>query len=145
MHIVSRVALAAALVSLAPALSAQFSPIPNTGCAPTTNMIKWSGTGQLSTQIDVKSGCSSLGETPYLFIGGRAPSVPLGPPLACTAGCVLAVRAWVAITGSGSAAISLQVPNNPALIGATLRFQGACVDTVRACLTLTMTVELTIN
>jgi len=145
-QLLSVLAFAAVIAAFAPGVRAQFSPVPNTGCTPNTSFIKWAGTGQLGTQIDVKSGCSALSETPFLLLGGPQSPIPLGPPIACLNNCVLAVNPWLHVGGAGgSPSISIPVPNNPALIGARMRFQGACVDLGRGCLTLTMAVELTVN
>jgi hypothetical protein len=144
--ILTSLALGAAFLALTPTASAQFAPVPNTGCGATTSIIKWAGTGQLGTQVDVKYACSALTEIPTLLLGAPMAPLSLNPPLACVANCIIALNPWVGVPAvGGSAAVSLVVPNNPNLIGARMRFQGVCVDTAAVCITATMATELTIN
>ena len=137
-HPFVRLVAAVVLVTLAGPATAQFSPVPNSGC-PNGRSITTAGVPQLGMTITYTWFCSARSDVPFLMFGPPVPPVfQLPLPPACSTGCFL-IHPAPPIFLPGQAGqglnVSVPIPMDPSLVGQTLHTQGGCVTTT-ACIYL---------
>ncbi len=111
-------------------LTAQFSPIPNTGCGSAISLIEARGTGRVGTAVSVSTRCTMASETAFLLIGQpvRAP-IAVAPPTACVRGCALGCQNVVVLPSrSNTLTLAFTIPRDTRLIGLKLCLQGVCAN-----------------
>jgi hypothetical protein len=147
----SPILLAACLVLLvvtfAPGLAAQCTPVPNTGC-PGALPPSCGGSSSIGSQLSLT--CLDNGRAPFTFLlVGQCEFAPVQFPqfLLCTSlSCNLGVSIGLAVSVPNQfATIVIPVPQSPALVGVQVCSQ--CVDVVlsRSCLTLGQAVSITVT
>ncbi len=124
-HRSKRYGAIALVLLLATALPAQCKPVPGTGCPGASRPICGGSTG-----VGQSFGGIFVGGSWYLLLGLCAdPPIPLGPPITCNAVCHLGVDPAVHVVFVVHGGWSIQIPNDPRLIGATLCYQFAATST----------------
>jgi hypothetical protein len=133
-----RLVFAAAVFALALPATAQFSSVPNSGCA-NARSLTTTGTPQLGMPITYTWFCSACADVPFMLFGPAIPQTfPLPQPIACTANCLLihpAPPLFVAGPAGQGLNVSVTIPMDPSLVGQSIHTQGACLATT-ACVYL---------
>ncbi len=135
---------AVVLALLSHGAAAQCAPIPATGCP--GQMPPFCGTPpQIGTAFIWRCPPSCFGASiqQVVIVGTLlATPVPILPPLACVPpSCGLACQPIVTLPAPG---MTINIPNNTALIGLMFCIQCACVNTAVPCISLTVANQVTI-
>lgn len=130
--------------ALAPTASAQVQPIRNTGC-PNAPYPTTAGAPAIGQGFGIiAAACRSVLGQPFIVLGVPGLSAVLPMPPACEVRCVLECRPVVVLP---QAAWRTTIPNDRALVGATLCAQTGCVESTRilACILLHGALGITIT
>lgn len=142
MHKLLTLLLAVGLLALTDRAAAQCAPMPGTGCPGQTAPI-CATPPVIGTAFIFRCPPTCFpGPTQFVIIGTPLGTpLPLPSPPLCVPGCLLGCQPLVVLNAPGA---TLNIPNNPSLIGLILCVQCLC-QTASGCFNLSQAMTVTIQ